>query len=181
MSDSPALGYSIVANLGDNRQITMQCFVGHDETPEVINTQIDKVMRVLDRQRAVGSIKELLVDAETQRTSLARCEDDLSRLEGQFHADMAVADAQLATGLDALRVITDAAGARGRSGPVGGEAGRAKAIMSSQKELSEYKARVQAERDQALQNMAVSISRYREEIAKVEAKITEAQNLIEGS
>lgn len=49
---APAIGYSIVVNMGGERQMTVQCFVDSDETEEMISRKIDKVFRVVDRQKA---------------------------------------------------------------------------------------------------------------------------------
>lgn len=48
----PAIGYSIAANIGDRRQLTVQCFVHEDEPDDVINGKLDRIMRVIDRQQA---------------------------------------------------------------------------------------------------------------------------------
>ena len=95
MSEAPALGYSIVANLGDNRQITAQCFVAHDEPLSVVNDHIDKVMRVIDRQRATYQIKELQTELDTLVATKTRAEDDLARVEEHFVADQTRVDVQL--------------------------------------------------------------------------------------
>ena len=180
MSEAPALGYSIVANLGDNRQITAQCFVAHDEPLSVVNDHIDKVMRVIDRQRATYQIKELQTELDTLVATKTRAEDDLARVEEHFVADQTRVDVQLQHLANSDKEIREAALARGRGGPVGGEAARAKAIKAEQTELVELKARAKAERDQARQNLAISIGRYEENIEASKAKIADCRALIEG-
>jgi hypothetical protein len=50
---APAIGYSIVANLGGDRQITVQCFVDEGEEDKAVNARFDRVMTFIDRQRPI--------------------------------------------------------------------------------------------------------------------------------
>lgn len=52
LKPATAIGYSIVTNMGGDRQMTVQCFVGEDDDDEAINRRIDKVFRICDRQKA---------------------------------------------------------------------------------------------------------------------------------
>ncbi len=47
-----AIGYSLMCNLGGDRQMTVQCFVDEAEEDDVVNRRIDRVFRVMDRQKA---------------------------------------------------------------------------------------------------------------------------------
>lgn len=47
---APALGFSIVANLNQKRQITCQAFIERDAADDEIAGVLDKVMRQVDRQ-----------------------------------------------------------------------------------------------------------------------------------
>jgi hypothetical protein len=47
-----AIGYSIACNLGGERQMTVQCFVDESEPDEAVHARIDRVFRVVDRQKA---------------------------------------------------------------------------------------------------------------------------------
>lgn len=179
MSDAaPALGFSIVANLGNDRQITTQCFVGVDEDTATIHARIDKVQDVIDRQRARYEIKDLEAEREKHAVNLARAEDDLSRIEQEYLTGQSQFDVQIGYLGEQIRAVDDAANARGRSFPVGGDASRKKAMQAEQKELVEAKAKATAERDQFRQNVAISIVRFREEIEKLDAKLAGCRALI---
>ena len=69
-----------------------------------------------------------------------------------------------------------AAGAK----PVGAEGARVNALNRELADLKEQKAKATAERDQARQNMAVNIGRFRDAIAKKNAEIAECEALISG-
>ncbi len=64
LKQATAIGYSIVCNLGGDRQMTVQCFVEEDEADEIINTRIDKVFRVLDRKKAQYDLSKLETEFE---------------------------------------------------------------------------------------------------------------------
>jgi hypothetical protein len=63
----PAIGYSIIANLGEKRQMTVQYFVDGDEPLSVIHANVDRTLAVLDRQIAryeIGDLKKELADLQ---------------------------------------------------------------------------------------------------------------------
>lgn len=182
MSDTapaPALGFSIVANLGDNRQITCQCFVGVDEEPKDINARIDKVQNVIDRQRARYEVVDLRADRAKQATTLQRAEDDLARIEAEYQAGQTQFDDQINFLGEQIQSIDNEARARGRmSGPVGADASRKRTLQQEQKDLVAGKAKATAERDQYRQNVVVSIARFREAVAECDAKIAACEALL---
>lgn len=50
--DVPALGISVQAQAGDRRTIIIQTHMGRDDSEEEINTLLDRLQRVIDRQQA---------------------------------------------------------------------------------------------------------------------------------
>lgn len=177
---SPALGFSILANIGDNRQITCQCFVGVDEDLPVIHARIDKVQAVIDRQRALCEIPDLEAEREKHQVQLTRAEDDLSRIEQEFHTGQAQFDAAIHLLAGEIKEIEDEAYGRRTGGPVGAAKSRRDACKAEQKNLVEAKDKAKAERDQFRQNVVISIGRFREEIEKLDAKLAKARALTAG-
>lgn len=179
MSDAAALGYSIVANLGDNRQITAQCFVASDAPLAEINAQIDKVQAVLDRQRAKYSIKDLIEERKQQATTLQRAEDDLARVEGEFKTQQATLNTRLGLLAEEVKQIDDAAYAKGRSGgAVGHEKARRNALVAEQAEIQSAMEKAREERGQHHHNVVISIARFREAVADSDRRIAEFEALI---
>lgn len=78
---STALGFSITANLGDNRQIVVQSFVPLDADARDIDHLLDKVMGRLDRQKARYELDALAEEIETQSQTLRQYEGDKARID----------------------------------------------------------------------------------------------------
>lgn len=161
-----ALGYSITANLGDDRQIVVQCFADNDDPLQVIHGQLDKAMSVVDRQKAKYRKIEVEKSVEEMEKNLRRLKADLSAAETDFELQQKARNAAIAE-------IQNAAHARGRAAPVGSEAQRLN-------KLSEEVKRAVEERKFQRQNVATNIKRFEEEIAKAKVQIDECVALIEG-
>lgn len=178
-TQAPALGYSIVANLGGDRQMTVQCFADSEEPVASIHAKIDKAMVVIDRQRAKYRLTELVEERHKQAVTLGRAEDDLARVEGEFQTEQARIDAQLGYLSEQIAEIDKVANARGRTGgAVGAEKARQKAMREEVKSLVEVKSKQQAEREQHRQNVIISIARFKESIEKLDQDLAECKALI---
>ena len=177
---APALGYSILANLGDEKQLTVQCFVDSEAPLASIHTQIDKAMAVIDRQKAKYRKRDLTKELDKMEATLRQLHEDLARLEGEFEKNQKAFDEAIGGAVKAQSDIVNAAYGRGRSTPVGQDAARVNALKREVEQLNEQKAKATAERDQARQNTAVTISRYEEEISRAKEQIAECDELIDG-
>lgn len=179
-AEAPALGFSIVANLGDNRQITCQCFVNVDEDLPEIHARIDKVQSVIDRQRARYEVADIEKERDTAAKTLQRAKDDLATVEGNFKSTMAENDQRLIDIAAQIADINKAAADRGRGSPAGADASRVRALEAQRKEIVAAKDKNNAERDQYLQNVLVSIERFEEAVADCDRRLEAAHALIEG-
>lgn len=177
-SPAPALGYSIAANLGDNRQITVQCFVDSESPLAEQNAAIDKAMAVVDRQRAKYELKELRAEREKLAVTLQRTEDDFARVESTFIANKTANATTVELHRKEIEEITEAAHGRGRGGPVGASFQRRRTLEQEIKQISEEQAKAEAERSQHLDQILISIDRYKEGIAEADRKIADAEALI---
>ncbi len=178
-TSAPALGYSIIANLGDNRQMTVQCFVDSDEPLTAMHAKIDKAQAVVDRQRAKYELKDLLEEREKHVRTLNQSEEDVAKLEAEFESGQARADVQIGLLGEQIAAINKESYARGRQGgPVGADKARASALAGEQKALMDEKAKQAEERKQALQNYLVSHERFTAAVADYDRKIAEARALI---
>lgn len=180
MSESPALGFSIIANLGDNRQLTCQCFVDVDEDLSVIHARIDKVQRVIDRQRARYEIADITKERDTAAKTLQRAKDDLATVEAGYKGSISENDQRLIDIAADLAGINNAAAERGRGSPQGADKSRVTALERERKDIVAAKQKLDAERDQYLQNVIVSIERFEEAVADCDARLAAAHALIDG-
>ena len=83
---TPAIGYSILANIGDDRQVTFQHFVGEDESDEAANAAIDRIMRIIDRQKAIRRIPDLVKERNQVEGQLTQFARDLAAVEADYAA-----------------------------------------------------------------------------------------------
>ena len=74
---TPALGFSITANIHGSAQIVAQSFVPFDADDAGINAALDKVMKAIDRQQAKYQVKDLKRKAEQEEMILA---DQISKV-----------------------------------------------------------------------------------------------------
>jgi chromosome segregation ATPase len=175
---APALGYSILANLGDEKQLTVQCFADSEEDIASIHSKVDKAMAVVDRQKAKYKARDLRSEVAKMERTLRQLEDDLARLETDFEANQEAIDRRIAECGEGVSKLQSEAHARGRAQPVGADKAAERALRQEAETLNEQKNKAIAERAQARANTAVNIGRYREEIDKANEHIAECEALI---
>ena len=181
-STAPALGYSIVANLGGDRQITVQCFVGSDEPLVSINKKIDRALAVVDRQKARYELEDLYEERHKTAQTLAQFEEDLARLDLDFEASQDSLRKQITEVLTASNDAFDkgyneyvTSGRRGDYKPTGATK-QAMSVAEAQKHQIEQAMQKNAnERDQALQQTTISVQRFKQALALADTKIAERE------
>lgn len=161
-----ALGFSIIANLGDDRQLTVQCFSDSEDDLKVIHADVDKAMTVVDRQKAKYKKVEVLKNIDDMEKTLRRQKADLAEAETTY-------ELQQKDRLAAIEAIQNAAQERGRAQPVGAEAQRLAKLREEANKAVE-------ERKLVRQHAATNITRFDEEIAKAKAQVAECDALIDG-
>lgn len=90
-----ATALSLVVALADNRQITFQSGFEGDETDEVVNERLDRLMRLADRQKARYEIETVDEDIIKHKKALAQMLEDLESLEANHERQMAVRHVEL--------------------------------------------------------------------------------------
>ena len=78
-SPASALGYSILANLGDEKQLTVQCFVDSEEPLADIHSKLDKAMAIVDRLKAKNRRVDLLAEWSRCKVSSMFGQEDKSQ------------------------------------------------------------------------------------------------------
>lgn len=191
MSDEgklPAVGVSVTMNLGDNRQIVLQTFFPQEAPLAEKNKVADMLLRVGDRQKARYEIVDLRKELDQHITALARFEDDLASVEERHEKEVAKKNIELLEINEAVANETKSgyedhvrSGRRDAYTPRGHRAANIDKLNSDVKRVAEEKHKLEAERNQAMQGIQKSIIRYKEEIAKYQARIEECTLLIEGA
>lgn len=177
---APAIGYSIVANLGGDRQITVQCFVGEDESLTAINERIDRVLTVVDRQKARYEVETIVADIAKHRQTLLQGEEDLARQDEAYEAAQASLKERAGLLHGSIKDIEASAHANGRGGPAGAAKAQAANAHAEIKTIAGEMMKNTAERDQYRSNAVVSLERFRQAIVDGEARLSKAEALIAG-
>lgn len=182
---APAIGYSILCQLDGNRQFTAQCFVGEDESDEVVNRRVDRIMRVVDRQRARYEVDELRREVADHHTALKRGRDNQAKLDAEHEKALAQLDVQAAAVTEdrsrAYNAAADAHRVSGRRGDfrlAGADKQHDLAFKASLDQIAAEKTRLVNEHKANRDNIEVQWMRFEEEIAKREARIAECEELI---
>lgn len=76
-----ATGISLVVGLSDNMQITFQSGFEGDETDDVVNARVDRLVRIAERQKAVAAIDRLETDLVGQKEKLAQYRLDYDTID----------------------------------------------------------------------------------------------------
>jgi hypothetical protein len=187
MAEQPqtAIGYSIIANLGDDRQITVQHFIGDDQDDAAVNATMDRIMGFIDRQKAIRKIPELRAEKRQVEGQMVQMERDLVAVEADYKAASDARDAQIINLRGKAKAEHDAGyaehantGRRGAYKPVGQRAATIDRIEADVQKLVEEAVKQAGEREVALQNLnantemrRVRIAQIDEEIAELEAKV----------
>lgn len=182
---TPALGFSIAANIGGTMQLTLQAFFDRDIDPKEGHRLIDAAMAYAKRQEAIALLPGLQDELLKLETTLKRFEADKTRLDSEHEALIEAKKKDAAT----LVAAAERAGKRayddfatsGRQGEFELK-GSAKAEVGRLSQGADViKAEIQkieAEREVALSQLVGSIARYGEDSAKHQRWIAEKEALI---
>lgn len=184
----PAIGYSIIANLGGEKQITLQHFVDQDEPVDKINARLDMIVGLIDRQKARTDLPVQREELADHERTLAQFREDKARLDADHAAAQARRDLQMATLSRKIALLTNegaeqhvASGRQAAYKPVG----QVKVNIDRQRAgiaaIEAEKETAEAECKQAHQNFDISVERYEGEIARRKIKIAELEARIEDS
>lgn len=186
-SKAPAIGYSIVANLGEKRQMTMQYFVDGSETLGVINETIDKTLLILDRQIARYEIGDLRKDLDKLNKTMAQAILDRDNIDAEDDRNTALRNVAMGALNDDYKELHDLeyqkftnSGRQGSFELKGHAATNAARILSEVKRLQGEAEKAKAEREQAHRNLEASLTNFRANIAVLEAQVAEREALIKG-
>lgn len=182
---APAIGYSMIANLPGDRQVTVQCFVAHDEPDDVVNARFDRIFRFIDRQKARYELQDFEEELPKLRETLAQFEEDFAAVDARFEKQQAEADLQIlelnkkAEEIEAnARSAHNIAGRRGSFKLVGADESNVRNIRSGIEQIKLGKEKAVNERDEHKRNLDISLERHRKGIANLEAKMALRRRLL---
>lgn len=184
---APALGYSVTANLGGDRQLVVQCFVGSDETLSAMHGKFDRAMALIDRQKAKYSIGDLKKERAKLTQELAQGTQDLADVDANFDKAQAGLDIQAGElNRQSEAIFNDAYekfGGSGRQGvfkPTGHAKANLERIDAAAGQVRDLKAKNEAERAQHRQGFLASQQVRQVRVGLLNDEIAELEALIEG-
>jgi len=181
---TPAIGFSVTANLGGTKQIVLQHFVDGTESPETINAAIDKIVLVATRQEAIADIPGLEKELAKLEKTLSRFEEDRATVDKDFAAKKdALAEQVKQLTAKSERIHSEAydqqiASGRSFSGLAGSKRAEDNAVQSGIRQVKDQIDKLDAERAEYVKQLDVSKARYAEDIAQHKALIAEKRALI---
>lgn len=177
-SATPAIGYSITANIDGNRQIVFQHFVAADEDDTSVNANLDRIMGLVDRQRARYEIPGLAEELETLTNTMAQYEEDRARVDLEYDKAMATLDVQIEEMAGKRKEFFDqgyeqhkSSGRQGSYKPQGMVKTNIARVENAIEQAKEAKTKNLNERAQATENLEISITRHKARIALVTERI----------
>jgi chromosome segregation ATPase len=181
----PAIGFSITANIDGNRQTVFQGFFDENEDDKTVNKRIDRVMRLVDRQRSIYEIPGLKEELLKLTDELAQYNEDVDKAEGEFQKAQATLDVQVVE-VQQTRAKEEEAGRadHARSGKLGSYkpgGNRARNLELCQKQIEDIKKQKEtnaAERQQFLDNIKISIERRQARIEILKVKIADLEQAL---
>jgi hypothetical protein len=184
LKPATAIGYSIISNLGGERQMTVQCFVAEDEDIEVINRRIDRVLAVVDRQKAKYDLAKREQEFEEVALHTRNFLNAIPMAERAAQAQVETLKAELLGMQEARKEVHDeaysahvAAGRRGQFRPKGSLEGQ---LRNMDNEIAKKKLAIEGlpadtaqHRDQTL----INIRKYQDDLKKRRGEINDLRKL----
>lgn len=84
-----ALGYSVVAALSDNAQVTFHSAIADDDSDDVANAKLDRIMRLVNRQRVLGEVPGIEKELRDLEDKLAQLKEDEAFAEANHQKEQA--------------------------------------------------------------------------------------------
>lgn len=180
----PAIGYSILCNMGGDRQMTVQCFVGEDESEDVIAARMDKVFRVVDRQKARYDLDKLYKEFEEAGRHLRNFLNAIPIAEHQAKHQIAVLEAELSAMQDAKKEVFNqgyeqhtASKRRGPFEPSGALKGRLNAMEQEIQKKRDRIRQVPEEQRQHRDQTLINVQKYQDDLRRMRLKINDTRTL----
>lgn len=179
-----ALGYSIVCNMGGDRQMTVQCFVGEDEPDEVVNGKLDRAFRVVDRIKARYDLERHYKEFEEAGRHLRNFLNAIPIADKNAQYQLAALKVELTTKEEARKEVFDqgynehaSSGRRGSFTPKGSLQSRLVAMDADIAKVREKIDAVPADTEQHKAKCLIDIQRYQDDLHKRRVAINDLRAL----
>ena len=93
-ANSPAIGFSVQCQVGQERQIVFQSFVPFDASQAELNSALDKVVLAAERQEARVRLPQARKRLEQMDKAHKRAKEDMFRLDAEHEAALELRAAQ---------------------------------------------------------------------------------------
>lgn len=180
-----AVGFSCTLNTGENRQVVFQTFFARDLPIKEANAIIDRMMLIVDRQKAKYEIADLEADLTKHENALSQFDEDLGRIELDFKAKRARRAVEMQECERVKEETKDAgyeehtqSGKRGPYEPRGHVRQKMDVCDSQIAKHKEAQAKDDAERETQIGNIEVSRKRFVEAIAQLKIKIATRRQIV---
>lgn len=173
LKPATAIGYSVAVNMGGDRQMTVQCFVGEDEPDAAINAKMDKVFRIVDRQKARYDLDKEYKEFEEIGRHLRNFLNAIPIAEKNAQFQTAALAVELNAKQEARKEVFDGAYSqhvanhrRGEFKPGGALNGRLAAMDSEIQKVKDKIAAIPADTQQNKDVTLVNIRKYQDDMRK---------------
>lgn len=177
-----AIGYSIVANVVDNVQMTFQHFVASDAADAQVNADLDRIFGLIDRQRKLLSEPAVVKELRDLRASIAQYALDIDKVEADWQASQDALAADIATlegrAAETFETAYAAHVASGRTGEFKPRGQAEAAIRGCAVDVAKLKAAMEtnvAERGQARQQLENAMKARQGRIVVLEEQLAEIE------
>lgn len=179
-----AIGYSLACALGGDRQMTVQCFVDEAEDDETVNRKIDRVFRVMDRQKAKYDLDKEEREFEEVGRHLRNFLNAIPQAKMAAQAQQKTLEAELLGMQDARKEVHDeayaafkASGRKGQFQPRGALEGRLRnmdaEIQKKRDKIAALPNDIAQHRSETVQN----VLKYQADLKKRRAHINDLRRL----
>lgn len=182
---SPAVGTSLLINLGGDRQLTLQCFFPLDSSEDEGNGLIDKLLRFGDRAKARYDLEAMTEQFSLVGLQLQNLIDGMPLAEHKYResqetlvAEIRKLEADKATVLETGYADFRAKGRLGDYKPSGAIASRGEALA---RQIAGSKVKIEEnerERDGYRQQIIQTIKHHQQDLAKRRLKIDSLRKLV---
>ena len=184
VKSAAAIGYSMMCNLGGERQMTIQCFVGEDESDEIVNARIDRIFRVVDRQKAKYDLDKEEKLAEECALHLRNFLNAIPIAEKALERQIAVLTVELNAKEAAKKEVFEEGYAKhvsgGRSGvfkPSGALESRLRNMDADIQKTRDAIVAAPRDNDQHRQQAVINVRKYQDDLKKRREYINELRSM----
>ena len=183
---APAVGVSVAIDLGGNRTMTIQSHFAQEDGLAGGNKVVDLLTMIAERQRAKIDVVEIGKKIADHRRVLANLNEDFGRIDAEALTKVkALADAMFKAKEDAEAVLQDdfkAFRAAGKQGDyrasAQAKANHARSEQAFTSAESDWRVAM-SEREAALKNHEVTVTRYNQEIEKLIEELDQRRSIAE--